>query len=85
MSEKNFEVKIMKNNHILKREVINQIAQDSVNIPLFVLSNIRAEVVALLKKYALVCDENVELSVKILKGKKYIIHFDCLCDDIYLC
>ena len=68
---------------IIKREIERNITKDKYDLPLYVCKNLKIDLINLFKRYGLVEENNLKLSVKVLSTNKYILQVDCLMDNFF--
>ena len=68
---------------IIKREIERNITKDKYDLPLYVCKNLKIDLINLFKRYGLVEENNLKLSVKMLSTNKYILQVDCLMDNFF--
>lgn len=75
----------MKNSskEIIKKEIEKNIVEDKYDLPLYICKNLKIDLANLFKRYGLVDEDNIRLSVKVLSTNKYIIQIDCLMDNFF--
>ena len=68
---------------IIKQEIERNITKDKYDLPLYVCRNLKIDLTNLFKRYGLVEEGNIKLSVKVLSTNKYILQVDCLMDNFF--
>ena len=68
---------------IIKREINRNITKDKYDLPLYVCKNLKVDLFNLFKRYGLLEEDNIKLTVKVLSTNRYILQVDCLMDNFF--
>ena len=71
------------NKELLKEELKSSIAHDKYDLPIFICKNLKIDLINVFKRYLSFEEEDLKLSVKLLKNNKYYFEIECFADNIF--